>query len=256
MVFVEAVQARNGASTRRDRARLRTLSRVASRSSIVMNRRLGPLYDWITGSDPLLRTFHRQVELGRPPGEDEWNAQREAAESAVLPYCYQDISFAALSPDGRGLNYYGPYIVTLDPKLIGHRTSLFERNPFYFLRMHGVVAGTLPPVGRRSRWRQRRCLALAKLAGAALANRSARLSMPATGGPNSPVNRLLPAESSVVSHEVFEHQHNQTQRVADTPSVFMQRLTSTSQCSTIHKYKPLSHVSLSKQDSPSPYDAT
>ncbi len=169
-LFIRAVQSRRAGSTSAAQDRLRALARTAGNCTVVMNRRLGTLFSWITGDDPLLHPYHRQVERGRPPGDDDWNAVRESAEAAVLPYCYQEINFAALSPDGRGMDYYGPYLVTLKLDLVAHRTTLFEENPYFFFKHHGVLTGTRPPVGYRARWRERRSIAIAKLGDAARAD--------------------------------------------------------------------------------------
>lgn len=133
-------------------------------SKAVMNRSLGALSNWLNGPTELFLTFHNQVKhLGRVPNETEWDQQREAAEAAVNPYCYQELSFAALTLDGQGMLYYGPYSVTLKSITIEDRASVFEQNPFYFNRVHHVVAGQSPPLGYRSPWAERGRLAVAKL---------------------------------------------------------------------------------------------
>lgn len=133
-------------------------------SKAVMNRSLGALSSWINGPTELFLSFHNQVKhLGRVPGETDWDQQREAAEAAINPYCYQELNFAALTLDGRGMIYYGPYSVTLKSVTIEDRASVFEQNPFYFNRVHHVVAGQSPPTGYRSTWEKRGRLAVAKL---------------------------------------------------------------------------------------------
>jgi len=133
-------------------------------SKAVMNRSLGALSDWLNGTSPLFLSFHNQVRhLGRVPSENEWDQQREAAESTINPYYFQELNFAALTLDGRGLSYYGSYSVTLKSVTIEDRASVFEKNPFYFNRVHHVVSGQAPPVGYRSSWQARGRLAVAKL---------------------------------------------------------------------------------------------
>lgn len=129
-----------------------------------MNRSLGALSSWLNGPSELFLTFHNQVKhLGRTPDETEWDQQREAAEAAINPFYYQELNFAALTLDGRGMLYYGPYSVTLKSVTIEDRASVFERNPFYFNKIHHVVAGQAPPSGYRSSWEERGRLAVAKL---------------------------------------------------------------------------------------------
>jgi len=133
-------------------------------SKPVMNRSLGALSDWLNGNMELFLTFHNQVRyLGRVPSANEWDQQREAAEAAINPYYFQDLSLAALTLNGTGLSYYGPCSVTLKTVTIEHRASVFEQNPFYFNRIHHVVAGQAPPRGYRSTWQTRGRLAVAKL---------------------------------------------------------------------------------------------
>ncbi len=137
---------------------------AASSSKAVMNRSLSSLCGWINGDSPLFLSFHKQVEeLGRDPSDNGWDNQREAAESAINPYCYKELNFVALKLDGAGIVYYGPYSVTLKTETIEHRASVFEQNPFVFLQLHHVVAGRAPPFGYRATWHERGKLAVAKL---------------------------------------------------------------------------------------------
>ena len=145
-------------------AELNAFEAVVSASKAVMNRSLGALSNWLNGASPLFLSFHKQVEhLGRAPDETDWDQQREAAEAAINPYYYRELSFAALTLDGRGMTYYGPYSVTLRSKTIEDRASVFEKNPFYFNKIHHVIAGQAPPHGYRSPWEGRGRLAVAKL---------------------------------------------------------------------------------------------
>ena len=162
-MFKRFVSAWKDAKTAGLQARVRGLVQLAKVSQIIMNRRLGPLFHWLSGDDPYYRTFHHQVAMGRQPKKDDWDPQRGTAESAVNPYCYQDISFAALSPDGRGLSYYGEYTVTLKNEIVAQRASLFEKNPFLFLHEHNIVGGKAVPHGYRATWYERRNIAVAKL---------------------------------------------------------------------------------------------
>lgn len=145
-------------------AELGAFEAAVGTSKAVMNRSLGALSNWLNGQSGLFLTFHKQVEyLDRDPEKTECDQQREAAEAAINPYYYRDLSFAALTLDGRGMLYYGPYSVTLKSVTIEDRASVFEQNPFYFNRVHHVVAGQAPPSGYRSPWEGRGRLAVAKL---------------------------------------------------------------------------------------------
>ena len=143
---------------------LKAFEAAVGTSKAIMNRSLGALSNWLDGPSELFLTFHNQIKyLGRVPDQTDWDQQRESAEAAINPFCYQELSFAALTLDGRGMIYYGPYSVTLRSVTIEDRASVFEQNPFYFNKIHHVVAGQSPPRGYRSPWDGRRRLAVAKL---------------------------------------------------------------------------------------------
>jgi hypothetical protein len=143
---------------------LEGFEREVSRSEAVMNRSLGALCNWLNAESPLFLSFHKQVEfLGRMPNETGWDQQREAAESAINPFCFRELNFAALSLDRLGMTYYGQYSVTLKSLTIEDRASVFEQNPFVFNQVHHVVAGQKPPCGYRATWPGRAKLAVAKL---------------------------------------------------------------------------------------------
>ena len=119
---------------------------VATGSEAVMNRSLGALSTWINGQSDLFLSFWHQVKyLGRHPTETEWDQNRQAAEAAINPYDYEELNFAALTLDGRGMIYYGPYSVIFKSLAIAHRASVFDSNPFDFCKTHHVVAGHLLP---------------------------------------------------------------------------------------------------------------
>lgn len=137
---------------------------VATDSVAVMNRALGSLSSWINGESPLFYSFWHQVKyLGREPNESEWDQQRGAAEAAISPFYFEKINFAALTLDGYGMTYYGPYSVTLKSLMIEDRASVFDQNPFNFLKTHHIVGGKAPPSGYRAPWKLRGRLAVAKL---------------------------------------------------------------------------------------------
>lgn len=133
-------------------------------SKAVMNRSLASLHDWICGLSPLYQTFHRQVEfLGRTPALNDWDTQREATEAAINPYIYRDLSFAALTVNQRGVDYYGPYSVLLKTLTIEDRATVFEENPFHFVVKHRKPESiSLLPPGYRAPWSERKNLAICK----------------------------------------------------------------------------------------------
>jgi hypothetical protein len=157
-------QSKASADARGVTAELEAFEVAVSASKAVMNRSLGALSDWLNGPSPLFLSFHKQVsELGRKPSPSEYDQQRSAAEAAINPFCYTEINFAALSLDRRGMTRYGEYAVTLRDVTIEKRSSVFEKNPFFFNRVHGVYAGGSPPSGYRAPWNARDRLSVAKL---------------------------------------------------------------------------------------------
>lgn len=132
-------------------------------SHAVMNRTFGALFSWVNGDNPQFLPFHRQVELGREPATNEWDQGRESAESQVNPYCYRDLNFAALSLDATGMTYYGDYAVQLKDVVLEDRASIFDSNPFFFIRNHNLLGGKMPPLGYRAPWSRRGELAAVKL---------------------------------------------------------------------------------------------
>jgi len=144
---------------------------TAAVSKAVMNRSLGALSSWLNGPSEFFYSFwHQMKHQGRRPSETEWDQQRQAAggrrqaaEAAINPFYYEELNFAALTLDGRGMFYYGPYSVILKSLNIEDRASVFDRNPFSFLRTHRVIGGQSPPSGYRASWKDRARVAVAKL---------------------------------------------------------------------------------------------
>lgn len=133
-------------------------------SRVVLARSLGDVESWVKSENRLYVSFHKQVRAGaRLPEENKWDQGRVAAEATILPNFYDDVSFAALSLDGRGVEAYGSYFVVLREPIVAHRTSVFEENPFVFCQRHRLVAGNAAPPGYRAVWTERDRLAKAKL---------------------------------------------------------------------------------------------
>ncbi len=133
-------------------------------SKAVIARSFGVLDTIVMSDNVALVSFHQQVASGsRMPENNAWDQGRAAAESTILPNFYDQISFAALSLDGRGVTSFGEYSIVLKEEATALRASVFEENPFLFNQRHRVIAGQLPPPGYRASWSQRHILAKAKL---------------------------------------------------------------------------------------------
>ena len=140
-------------------------SAVAS-SKAVIARPLGVIHSFVKQNSRFYVSFHKEVRSGaRLPEDTERDRQRASVENTILPFIYEDINFAALTLDNRGLTHYGDYFVILKDREMSARASVFEENPFDFCIRQKVIAGTDPPKGFRAPWRSRGDLAMAKLCG-------------------------------------------------------------------------------------------
>lgn len=136
----------------------------AGYSRAVMNRHLAALSNWIESTNPLFGSFHKQVDqTARMPTASNYDMQRESAESAVNPFFFKEINYAALSLDETGMRFYGPYCLVLKDVMLKDRSTIFEENPFEFNQRHRVISGQLPPHGFRTVWQDRGRLAATKL---------------------------------------------------------------------------------------------
>jgi hypothetical protein len=133
-------------------------------SKAVIARSFGVLDTIVMSDNVALVPFHRQVASGsRIPENNNWDQGRAAAEATILPNFYDQISFAALSLDGRGVTSFGEYSIVLKEEATALRATVFEENPFLFNQRHRVIAGQPPPLGYRASWSERHILAKAKL---------------------------------------------------------------------------------------------
>lgn len=155
--------AKTSATRQGTEAELTRLQQLAVSSTAVFNRSLGSLHTWLFSDSPLFHSFVKQINLGRRPQANIWDEQRISAENTVNPLYSDELVFAVLSPHGGGLAHYGPYTVALDEKLVAHRSTCFEMNPFYFNAKFNVVSGSPAPIGYRCTWSKRPDLAAAKL---------------------------------------------------------------------------------------------
>lgn len=135
-------------------------------SRAVMNCWIRKLLPIVTADRDLFATFHQLQELRflREPnhGEPNWAVDRPNAETALLGSRknIEEIQYAALTLDGRGLYNYGNCEILLRDGFVSHRASLFQENTGTFMR----TCGYKPPLGFRSDWSERHKLCLAKLA--------------------------------------------------------------------------------------------
>lgn len=133
-------------------------------SHAVMARSLGALDALINSSNQTMVSFHRMLQGGRVPENNEYDVNRQRVEGTIHPLgVWQNIIYAALALDGRGVGWYGPYSITFKDLAIQSRSSVFEENPFRFLDKNPVTSTGLVLPGYRATWNRRAELAMAKL---------------------------------------------------------------------------------------------
>jgi len=79
-------------------------------------------------------SYHRQIESGqRQPEENFWDQNRDTVDTKLFPGFKDDIVFAALSLDGKGIRGYGSAMITLRSDLIEDRAMVFHENSVVFV---------------------------------------------------------------------------------------------------------------------------
>jgi hypothetical protein len=134
-------------------------------SEAVLCRNLSTVMSLISKDDELYASFYQLVGMGaRRPAETPVERQRALADDILFPYYRDQIRFAALSLNGRGVPHFGDCSLVLKELPIQDRATVFEENSLYFCieRDLGLKRHTSPP-GYRARWSHRDELAAAKL---------------------------------------------------------------------------------------------
>jgi hypothetical protein len=142
---------------------------AVSGSRAVIARPLGEIERLARSEAEVYSTYYKQVEAElRLPDASAWDPLRRVAEEALFPGYKEDIRFAALTLDDRGLASYGRCFFTLRPSMTAHRTTVFEENDVLFVKKRNLLFSQLVdfPKGFRATWDDRGKLCLAKLGGA------------------------------------------------------------------------------------------
>lgn len=133
-------------------------------SKAVIARSLAVVQDLIESDRRTYTSFKRQLISGARIAEDnEADRVRTQFESALFPNFHEDVLFACLSLNDRGISAYGPYTMVLKETLIAHRTSVFQENLLVLSQRQGFLLHEPIPPGFRAEWAQRNILAKAKL---------------------------------------------------------------------------------------------
>jgi hypothetical protein len=78
--------------------------------------------------------YKKQVDAGiRIPAIPEDASMREAAEAIMFPSFGAEITYAALSIDGRGLGSFGPISIRLREDVIRNRATVLQMNSYDFV---------------------------------------------------------------------------------------------------------------------------
>ncbi|WP_026606032.1 hypothetical protein [Methylocapsa acidiphila] len=132
-------------------------------SYAVIARSLAVVQDLVEGGRTYTN-YHRQLASGARLAEDnEWDRTRTQVDAALFPNFHQEVVFASLSLDCRGMSGYGEYVMVLKEPLIARRASVFEANPYDLVDKLGWLLTKPIPPGYRAPWNERQLLAKAKL---------------------------------------------------------------------------------------------
>jgi hypothetical protein len=155
------------AAARRVSTLLAGLERLADQSLPVINMSFAACDDIVRPGK--YRNYDQRVESGeRDPASALDHGDREIVGGRLFPTYKHNIQYAALSPNGRGLESgYGPVAVRwqVTREYLGRRSSLTEENSYTFFGKYslgGINASV--PLGYQSVWEDRAKLAAAKLA--------------------------------------------------------------------------------------------
>lgn len=158
--------AKKDAISRNVEAELQAFENSMADSKVVITRYYSEVLRLVSSPRQLYGTYYQLREAGlRLPDGGEWDMARQLADTLLFPDYKQDIRFAALTLDGRGLVNYGDCSIVLREKMIADRTSVFEENSALFVERHDIRASRKPnvPKGYRAIWSERARLAVAKL---------------------------------------------------------------------------------------------
>ena len=157
--------AQASAEVRGTKVELENFGREASESRAVLNRKLHAINELFAGQNTAMSTYYKARRAGaRLPEHNEWDASRDRVDSTINPHgVHEEIQFAALSLDGRGVKWYGDFGLVFEELKIAERATVFEENPFTFLEKRPLAPKEQVPPGFRASWGRRGELAMAKL---------------------------------------------------------------------------------------------
>lgn len=156
--------ARISAAARNVTSELTAFENALNESKAVISRSLTDILSLTKGQEFSYASFAKQIRAGtRDPSENSFDKIRLQFENALFPNYSEDIVFASLSLNERGMSGYGGYDIVLKEKMISSRASVFEENPFNFSERHKLSLTDIIPLGYRASWNKRADLCVAKL---------------------------------------------------------------------------------------------
>jgi hypothetical protein len=109
--------------------------------------------------------YHSDVARGyRPPDGPEWAPAREVVDEALFPAYKDEVRWAALSLDGRGVSRFGSCFVELRHEILAKKASVFVENSFFFGLDLAISQVQDRLRNTRAAWSHREYVAVAKLA--------------------------------------------------------------------------------------------
>lgn len=145
-------------------ASLKCFDADMQQTQAVINMGLDKLNNFITNSKALYSSYVLQVRgQMRKPADPQDDRDRRTIESMIFGSYGEEIRYAALSLDGRGVSSYGDYILILREVAVEKRATLLEENSYHFVEHHDMRPRQPVPRGYRSTWQNRHKLAVAKL---------------------------------------------------------------------------------------------
>ncbi len=151
------------AAARSRGAVLASYENVLADSVAVVCRSLDRVKALLSSDDAVYSTFYREVLSGaRRPADSPVETQRAATDARVFPQYQNEMRFAALSLNGRGVPVYGECSLVLKSMAIAARATVFWENTVDFCNRVCPEQNKPVPPGYRAPWPMRATLAAAK----------------------------------------------------------------------------------------------
>jgi hypothetical protein len=157
------IQAFETSTTRMSETERRDARAVLSSSSAVLSCNAEVMLAVLWGVAKFPNYHDMVARMHRPPDGPDWDLPRTIYDESVFPGYKEDIRFAALSLDGRGVRRFGACVAKLREDVLCQAASVFVENSFFAREKARDVLDSLPAA--RAAWLHRDLLAVAKLAG-------------------------------------------------------------------------------------------